>query len=351
MAKLRLWCAFALFSGVVFAQREVTVAQLASFIKSSVQMKTPDRQVADTLRTFKLSNKLDDQTIEDLQTLGAGPRTVAALKTLADASAKLAPPPPPEIKAPPKPIPPPDEDTQRRLLADLHQYAASYTAKLPDFICMQMTYQKQDPTGKDNWATTGTIQEQLSYASGHENYKVVMVNNQMSTVAHDKVKGNKSSGEFGSMLAEIFEEQSHAEFTWARWTTWHGHLSYVFSYKIPQEYSQYQILDEESGRMATPGYHGLVYADKETGAVLRVTLECDNLAADFPIQDVSETLDYDFQSISGRQFVLPLKADVHSRRGRTTALNQIQFRGYRKYSADAVITFDTPEPLPDEKEK
>jgi hypothetical protein len=50
--------------------------------------------------------------------------------------------------------------------------------------------------------------------------------------------------------------------------------------------------------------------------------------------------------------VLPLKAEVHSRRGRTSSLNEIEFRAYRKYSADAVITFDTPDPLPpDPKEK
>ena len=87
----------------------MTVAQLVMFIRSSVQLKQPDRQVAEYLRQVKLADKLDDRTIEDLQSLGAGPKTVAALRELGEASASLpvAPPPPP-----PKPVyvpPPPPE--------------------------------------------------------------------------------------------------------------------------------------------------------------------------------------------------------------------------------------------------
>ena len=53
-------------------------------------MKQPDKQVAETLRHFKMVEKLDDRTIEELQSLGAGPKTVAALKELGDASAQFA---------------------------------------------------------------------------------------------------------------------------------------------------------------------------------------------------------------------------------------------------------------------
>ena len=56
----------------------MTVAQLVMFIRSSVELKQPDRQVAEYLRHVKLTDKLDDRTIEDLQSLGAGPKTVAA---------------------------------------------------------------------------------------------------------------------------------------------------------------------------------------------------------------------------------------------------------------------------------
>ena len=83
-----------------FAQESVTVPQLIDFIKSSIKQKLPDKDVALEAAKLHLTQKLEDQTIEDLQTAGAGPRTVAALTHLADLSAKLpATPPPPSSQS------------------------------------------------------------------------------------------------------------------------------------------------------------------------------------------------------------------------------------------------------------
>ena len=82
------------------AEMSLTVDQLVKFIHSAVHdLKQPDRQVAEYLKHVKMREKLDDQTIEDLQSQGAGPKTVAVLKELGTASqslVKAAPPPPPK---------------------------------------------------------------------------------------------------------------------------------------------------------------------------------------------------------------------------------------------------------------
>jgi len=54
-----------------------TVEQIKSFIKSAVEMKTPDKQVADFVRKMKMAEHLDLDTVETLQGEGAGPKTVA----------------------------------------------------------------------------------------------------------------------------------------------------------------------------------------------------------------------------------------------------------------------------------
>jgi hypothetical protein len=64
------------------AEMSLTVNQLIKFIQSAIQLKQPDRQVAEYLKHVKMVEKLDDQTIEDLQGQGAGPKTVAVLKDL-----------------------------------------------------------------------------------------------------------------------------------------------------------------------------------------------------------------------------------------------------------------------------
>src|ERR1700722_16680579 len=102
--------AFLLCAGA-FAQN-MTVTDLVGMVRSNIKLKTTtDKdQAAYLLKNVHLTQKLDDQTIEELQSEGAGPRTIGALKTLASASANLPvaevkkvepPPPPPPAEPPP----------------------------------------------------------------------------------------------------------------------------------------------------------------------------------------------------------------------------------------------------------
>ncbi len=69
------------------AQMKLSVEQLKQFIQSSVAMKQDDRKVAQYLKKVQLTSQLDAATVEDLQGLGAGPRTMEALKALMTATA------------------------------------------------------------------------------------------------------------------------------------------------------------------------------------------------------------------------------------------------------------------------
>jgi len=352
---VRLALALILAAAALYAQRQMTVAQLVTFLKSSVQMKNDDRQVADFVRTVKLTNKLEARTIEELQGVGIGPRTLSALRVLSTATATLAAPPPPG----PAPvaiatIPPPNSVEQKKILAEITQNALDYSKNLPNFICTQVTRRHGDPSGQENWRALDTIQERLTYSDQKEDYKVVLVNSQpVQNVEHDKLGGATSSGEFGTMLAEIFNPETHTEFEWERWATLRGRRMYVYNFRVPQRYSKYSIYHEPSQRKIILGYHGLIYADRDGKMVMRIKLDCDSIPPDYPIQQVSLDLNYDFTDIAGQQFVLPLKADLHSREGRFLVWNEVEFRLYRKFETGSTITFDTSplEAIPDEKLK
>ena len=100
-------CAFVTVMAVTSAQRAITVGELVSFIKDSIHRKQDDRLVADyLLKRMKMKERLDDKTVEVLEGLGAGPRTVAALHKLSRESAGLsaaAPAPPPQVATPAPP--------------------------------------------------------------------------------------------------------------------------------------------------------------------------------------------------------------------------------------------------------
>ncbi len=335
-----------LAAALAAAQMKMTVDQLVGFIRSSIELKHDDKQVSAYLKKVALTQRLDAAVVEDLQGLGAGPRTVQALNDLAAASAAL----PAAVKTPPPPpapaIPPPSLADQKRIIEEAREYALGYSKRLPDFICTQVTRRFVDPTGLEFWQRQDVVTVRLSYFEQKEDYKVIMVNNHVTDVPYERLGGTTSSGEFGSMMREIFEPPTEAEFKWERWGTLRGRRMHVYSYRVRQPRSKYRIVWDRSEEIVA-GYRGLIFIEKDVPVVHRITLVAEEIPTSFPVQEVGTTLDYDLTKIGDREFVLPLRAEVKSRSGRMLVRNDVEFRLYRKFGAEATITFDTPDPLPE----
>jgi len=339
----------------VSAQMKMSVTQLVSFLRSSIKLKQEDRQVADYVKKIKLSDRLDARMIEELQGEGLGPKTVQALSDLREASASLPVAAPPSPVSMPVSIPPPGAAEQKHVIGAATEYAMNYVKSLPDFICSQVTRRFVDPTGRESWVKQDEILERLSYFERHEEYKVVMVNNRPTDIPHEKLGGSAtSSGEFGSILREIFDPATETTFGWERWTTLRGRRTYVFNYHVPQSRSTYRIThyvtpnSSEGAQSMVPGYRGLVYVDKENLKVMKITLEVENLPPGFPIRQVNLSLNYGPARIGDNDYVLPLQAELRSSGdNRFQVKNDIEFRMYRKFGTDTSIKFDTPEPLPE----
>jgi hypothetical protein len=334
----------------LFAQQKFTIDQLVSFIQSSIQLKHDDRQVAAYLRKVTLTQKLTESALEDLQGMGAGPKTIEALRTLRDASKSLPAPPPPAPKVEPVTIPPPPEEEQKKVLDEVRDYAQNYTKRLPDFICTQVTRRYFDPSGLEFWHRDDVITARLSYFEQKEDYKIMTVNSAPTQSSMDQLGGTTSTGEFGSMLREIFDPASHTRFAWERWATLRGRRMHVFSYHVPQIYSKWHVTYEKREDIV-PAYGGFIYVDRDTSMVMRIAFEAENIPPSFPVQQAGTVLDYDFISINEREYMLPLRAVVRLRSGKLLSKNEVEFRMYRKFSAEATITFETPEPLPEDKTK
>lgn len=341
-----LVCLLLAVTATANAQTKITVDQLVGFVKSSVELHEDDRKVAEVVRKIRLSNQLDAQAVEMLQSLGAGRLTMAALRALSTDSASLPAAPAPAPKLSVAPIPGPDAIEQKAILAAITENALSYTNGLPNFICMQVTRRYMDRAGGDNFRLTDTIAERLSYFEHKEDYKVISVNGApVTNRKHEQLGGATSSGEFGSMLFEVFSPESQTEFQWERWGKLRDHIMHVFSFRVRLENSKYNITAGDVKRTVTVGYHGMVFADRDSHAVMRITMEADDIPADFPIRSASEVLDYDSVGISGQKFILPLKVEMRMRDGRESMKNEAEFRLYNKFGADTSIQFgDVPEP-------
>ena len=350
---VRSLCLLVTITALASAQTSMTADQLVGFVKSSINLHEDDRKVAEIVKKTRLSNQLDVRTVESLQGMGAGSMTMAALRALSVASATLPSAPAPASKLSVAPIPAPSADEQKNILAAVTENALNYSNGLPNFICMQVTRRYVDQAGGENFRLTDTIAERLSYFEHKEDYKVISVNNApVTNRKHEQLGGATSSGEFGSMLLGIFSPESQTEFEWERWGKLRDHVMHVFRFRVRLENSKYEITAEAVKRTVVVGYHGLIFADRDSHAVMRITMEADDIPADFPIRSASESLDYDSIPISGQKFILPIKVDMRMRDGRDVMKNEAEFRLYNKFGAETNIQFgEAPDPPPPDKTK
>lgn len=339
-----------LLASPIWAQAKLSVDQLVAFVQSSIQLKHPDRQVAAYLLKLKISERLELKTIEELQGLGAGPATVEALRKLSETATSLPAPPPKPVRIAPIPIAPPPLAEQKALIERVREYALNYSKNLPNFLCTQVTRRYYDPTGLEFWSMQDTLTTRLSYFEQKESYKLIMINDRVTDQAYESLGGATSTGEFGSMMQQIFEKESDASFQWQRWATLRGKRAHVYFYRIPQPNSHWRLNFERKQEVVV-GYSGLIYVDRDTGMILKVTLEAENIPPSFPIGQATTALDYDYTQIGDQTFLLPLKADVRMRQDKLLSRNLVEFHLYRKFGVETTITFETPEALPEAKTK
>ena len=348
-------------AGLLSAQTGLSYSHLRQFIKSSVEQKLKDKDVANYLKRQVVRFAITDRLVEEFVGWGIGPRTLKALEAIQASTAGLPEPEPePSAERERRPVQPPapSAEEQRRIIEGARRQARLYTEELPNYVCLQVTRRFFDPTGLEmDWLKHDEIKTRVSYFDGREDYETLTVNDTATTKAFSDLGGTTSTGEFGTILDSLFAAETDAEFRWARHSLLRGKPVYVFHMEVPQYRSSWSLSTGggSSGvdmRKIRTGYTGLVYIGKETGQVLRIVMEAQGIPSDFPMREARSRLDYDFIDLSGDAFLLPLKAQAFVRTGRLLTRNDLEFRLYRKFTAEATITFEEIEdlePLPDDE--
>ena len=236
----------------------------------------------------------------------------------------------------------PSAEAQNQAIESVRKSAITYSAGLPDFLCTQTVRRYRNSTSVPEWTLMDTLTVQLSYYDHREEYKLLLVNGQKTKLRYDEAGGSVSQGEFGSMLQQVFTPAAEAVFSWDGSSTLRGREVQVFRYSVSVDKANYQLTLNSNDRRysAVAGRHGQVYV-AAGNQILRITSEADNLPDNFPISKLHATLDYDFTDIGGRTFLVPHTALVEMQAGVLGSKNEIEFRDYRKFSAEAGINFDT----------
>ncbi len=235
--------------------------------------------------------------------------------------------------------PAPAAAKQTTALDAIREYALNYTQRLPDYTCTQVTRRNRSSlVALRAQRTADTMEEQVSMVDHREIHTLTKINgNPVSNVERDKLSGGVSKGEFGSLLAVIFDPATATAFHFDRLATLNGRRMYVFAISVPQ-FRGYLLADSKHTVQAP--YKGFVYADYQTKAVMRIEIKCIDIPANSEFRSLELTLDYKSARVAGQEFILPSHYLLQFGNAEFNATNEAEYQAYRRFSADATIKFD-----------
>ena len=220
----------------------------------------------------------------------------------------------------------------------VRQKALEYSETLPDFVCVQTT-RRYSATGDNNaWVTRDVLEAELSFNQKTERYSHIRLNGKAKQGPMESIGGAWSIGEFGSLLRTLFLPETQAEFRKEGEEQFQAVATIVMEFRVSQERSRWTLSFENSHSLNV-GYRGTVWVDASTHQILKINQRTLPLPPSFPITYSEITTLYNYVSMSGlegKTFLLPQTAHVilYERKPPIRSLNVIDFRNYRKYTAD-----------------
>src|SRR5215208_2667877 len=237
-----------------------------------------------------------------------------------------------------KPLPP--EAESQALLSKTRAATLEALDQMPDFVVKQVVSRAYARGRSQNWRTNDHLVVGVSYRpSEGEKYRLLSVNGVTGPDAQEKsdyvqAGGASSTGEFVTVLKELFADGSQTEFKPLDTDTLRGRRTIVYTFDIKKANSRWELKTESAGVVA--GQRGKVWVDREKARVLRIEFESYDVPATFAIQAANVAIDYDWVTIPSQgEYLLPSRSLVVMTtvaRGETLqSRNDIRFRNYQKF--------------------
>lgn len=355
----------AVLAPIVPAQEPVSVGQLEQLLISL--RRQSDRKAARRLSDLELTERAGSARLAKWEAALPGRRCRDALTALADSSAFLDLPAD-DLDAKPAP----SIAEQRAMLNKVVETTMGTIHRLPNFYATRLTLHFDDAQTKgpffagsnkpprpgampENIAistrlhATGTSKETVSYRNGQEtrNARILDFVNTMPE------RDLTTSGEFGPVLIELFQDAVGSPMIWTHWVrTAHGDDA-VFRYAVPAAKSHFLVVLPlvQTMERVVPAYHGEVEINPETGTILRITMVAAMAPPDQMVVS-SMAVEYGPVNIGGQNYVCPLKGLALSKMPlggsrdpaapMLTEVNDVKFVDYHLFRSESRIVTDVP---------
>ena len=255
--------------------------------------------------------------------------------------------PAPELSArnepPPAETEPPVRGPQRPeevIIEKARAAAGNFLETLPNYVCQEIMTRYQSGSNSKNWQPLDIVSMALVYENRQESYRNLEINGKPTKKSIEDLPGSWSTGEFGSVLADLFSPATGADFEYRKESRSAGRASLVYDFSVEREHSHWRIM--VASQLITPPYSGSVWIDKETHRVLRIEMQATHIPDAFPADKVEMATDYEFVRFGERQYLVPVHAENLGcqRDTGTCSRNAIDFRNYHRYAGESSITFE-----------
>jgi len=243
------------------------------------------------------------------------------------------------------------------LIEKSRQKALAYARSLPDFLCTEeiSRYKSGAAAGTrmplgggvvitdpaPHWLPLDKLTVSVSYFQQHEVHELKLWNGKPTERKFDSSDlGVTSTGEFGGILASIFDPASQTSFRWESWKDVPSRTLAVYAYEVKQGHSNYYV---ERGRPGNThrvivGFRGTLEIDRDTGEVIRLDHVADHIPSEPDFKAVTE-VDYDVMEVAGNRYLLPVSSQTRLDRKTGAFKEESDFRDYRKFEVGSKMEF------------
>jgi hypothetical protein len=256
----------------------------------------------------------------------------------------------------PRPSQPADDDQQfrnepaedQRPLGSRHEdpliqkasdAALDFTQTLPNYVVQEIASRYESTTSPASWHAIDVVSADLVFENYKENYRNITINGKPTNKPLEET-GAWSTGEFGTLLIDLFSPATAADFHYRRDGRTSGVDAKIYDFEVKRENSHWDI--HFNSQSYTPAYFGSAWIDPKTGRVLRIEIEAKGFPSTFPADHVESATDYSYVRLGdAQQYLLPVHAEILScQRGTSNcSKNTIDFRNYHKYTGESSIQF------------
>lgn len=339
--------------GLVFGQdntKPFTKEELLQRLKPVPGKRMEQGDLAGEIEARGIAFKADEATLAEFRKAGARAFVIAAIQQAErDANRpKLLPNTPAEtLRNASSDVQAPVVQTEPPLLEKARRHAAQFLDELPNFIVTQFITRSIRPPGKKDWEAEDKLEVELTFQEkSGEKFKLLKLNNKPTSQTYENIGGATSTGEFGLMLAGLFDPQSQAAFKEVRKETFNGRPTVLYEFRVKKANSNNQITDKTSGRSVTSAYSGTIWVEAESGRVVRIEQSADDIQRGFPITMAESAVEYEWVTIAGAKYLMPIYAEVMIGReaDRFYSRNVIELKNYRVFDTDVKMILEKDPP-------